>query len=89
METLTWKQFGCLPRSSGIRGEIVFNHGPDCADIHHPLRDASVGYILSNPPPSDFIRFCRVEEVRAVAARSANGVATSSNVAPVLQEANE
>jgi len=41
METLTWKQFGRLPHSLRVRGEIVFNHGPDRADIHHPLRDAA------------------------------------------------
>jgi len=88
METLTWKQFGCLPRSLHVRGEVVFKHGPNRADIHHPLREASVGYILSNTPLFDSIRFCRVEEVGPAAARSGNGLATSSNFAPVRQEAN-
>jgi len=86
METLTWKEFGRLPHSLRVRGEIVFNHGPDRADIHHPLRDASVGYILSNTPPFDFIRFCRVDELPTVAARSANGGLTG-NMAPIRQEA--
>ena len=89
METLTWKQFGCLPRSLRIRGEIIFDHGPDRADIHHPLREGSVGYILSNTPPFDFIRFSRVEEVVAAAARSASGIGTSCNVAPARVEANK
>jgi len=89
METMTWKQFGCLPHSLRIRGEIVFRHGPDGADIHHPLREGSVGYILSNTPPFDFIRFSRVEEVHAVAAGLANGLVACSNVAPARVEANK
>jgi len=88
METLTWKQFGSLPHSLRVRGEIVFSHGPDRADIHHPLRDASVGYILSNTPPFDSIRFCRVAEVPTVAVRSANDGLTSSYIVPFRKEAD-
>ena len=87
METLTWKQFGCLPLSLRIRGGI--NDGPDRAYIHHPLRDWSVGYILYSTLDFDVIRFCRVKEVRTFAARSANGGPASSNVAPACLEANE
>ena len=61
METLSWKDLSSLPRNLHIRGEVIFEHGPDRADIHHPLRDSSVGYILSHTPPFSSVRMCRVD----------------------------
>jgi len=61
METMTWKQFASLPRNLDIDGEVTFEHGPARADIHHFIREASVGYILSHWPPFDSIRMCRID----------------------------
>ena len=56
METLTWDQFSALPPNLHVCGEVVFKHGPDYADIHHPLRKASVAYILCHVSKFDSIR---------------------------------
>ncbi len=88
METLTWKQLSGPPRSMRVRGEMVFNHGPDRADIHHPLRDSwaissPARLLLISSESVAWTRFGRLLPNRRVAAPS------SGKIGPVRQEAKE
>jgi len=73
METLAWKEFCSFPCSLRVRGEITFHHGPDRADIHRPVQEASVDYILSSVPAFDSIRIYDVDSSERSRARLKGG----------------
>lgn len=60
MKTMTRAEFAALPDAQQLDAEITFDHGPERAAIHHDIRGASVGYVLSRYPAFDSIRIIRV-----------------------------
>lgn len=57
---MTRTEFAALPGDQRVDGCITFRHGPDQADIHHGIRNASVRYTLWQYPAFDSIWIGRV-----------------------------